>query len=266
MEQLRIVRMKSRVSLVVLLRDGFSASQPSDRKLEVRLANYPRKPVGKPDGTYIFNDLEPGEYRLEIDSTYYFRESRVISVGTGNVIASIPLLPLPSYPYRQSDTLIRAMVTDASGHPARGVSVTATILSEECAAGRLAEDKTVKGASEIAVNGLTAQVGCGDSFVLVGRGAKEGREVVHIRDTVEYQKRFRLASPLEASYSRGSMLLPVYRTRTTERGEMAIAFPGGTTEAYPVALSVGGEGGEKAVMDVTVQQGVTVNLGTWILK
>ncbi|MEF3312938.1 hypothetical protein PV433_29045 [Paenibacillus sp. GYB004] len=266
MEQLRIVRMKSRVSLVVLLRDSFLAAPPSDRKLEVRLANYPRRPVGKPDGTYIFNDLEPGEYELEIDSSYYFRETRLISVGTGNVIVQLPLLPLPSYPYRPSVTLIRAMVTDASGNPVRGALVTAALSSEECVVGRLAEEQTPEGAAEIAVSGLSVPAGCGDTFVLVGRGAKETRETVRILDTIEYQKRFRLERPLEAAYSRGSMLLPVYRTRTTERGEIAVAFPGSAVEAYPASLSVRAQDGEPAVMDVTVRQGVTVSLGTWVLK
>lgn len=264
MEQLRIVRMKSKVSLVVWLRDSFRSGPPVDRELTVRLDGYPRKPIGKPDGTYIFNDLEPGAYRLEIGSTYYFRESRYVSVGSANEIVHIPLLPIPSYPYGHDDTLIRGMLVDSSGSPVPDADITAVVASEECARARLADDKTPEGAAEIAVAFASGDLQAGDMLQLVGRGAKEVREIVTIAETLEYRKRLRLESPLASAFSRGSLLLPVYRTRTTAKGEMAIAFPGGAASLFRVELR-SGDGVSGRVMELDVAEGRTTNAGKWIV-
>jgi hypothetical protein len=264
MEQLRVVRMKSRVSLVIALRDGYVSGPPSDRNMEVRLVQYPRKPIGKPDGTYIFVDLDPGTYRLDISSTYYFRETRDISVGSSNRVIHIPLIPIPSYPYKPNDTLVRAIVAEASGAPLRHAGVTATLLSDDCVKGRISEDKTVKGSDEITVASLTGKIEIGDRFLLVGRGSKEGREIVCIREVLEHQKRFRLESVLTSSYSRGSLLYPIYATKTTERGELAIAFPGGKSSSFKAELRIEREPGVTiAAQEITVAEGQTVNLGTW---
>lgn len=264
MEQLRVVRMKSRVSLVIALRDGYVSGPPSDRNVEVRLEHYPRKPIGKPDGTYIFVDLEPGTYRLDIGSTYYFRETRDISVGSSDRVIHIPLIPIPSYPYKPNDTLVRAMVAEASGTPVRHVAVTAILLSDDCVKGRISEDKTAKGSDEITVASLTGKIEIGDRFLLVGRGSKEGRETVRIREVLERQKRFRLESVLTSAYSRGSLLYPIYSAMTTERGELAVAFPGGKSNSFKAELRIEREPGATiASKEIAVAEGQTVNLGTW---
>lgn len=266
MEQLRIVRMKTRVSLVVALRDSYASGPPSDRDLQVRIAGYPRKPIGKPDGTYIFVDLEPGTYRLEIDSVSYFREWRDVTIGPANSIVHIPLLPVPSYPFESRETLVRAMVADAAGQPVRGALATATATSEECVKGRVAEDKVVKGSDAITLASLTGNIRHGDRLLLVGRGAGKAREEIRIADVLEYQKRFRLESGLSSAYPRGSLLFPVFASRTTERGELAIAFPGGKAKTFRVELRIEGDSGQtSAVREIAVEEGNTVNLGTWIV-
>lgn len=264
MDTLRIIRVKSRVSLVVALRDGYASGAPFDRDIEVRLADYPRKPIAKPDGTYIFIDLEPGTYRLNITSAYYFRETRDISVGGSNAIVHIPLMPLPSYPYGANATLIRAMVARAPGVPLGAAVVTAAVLSEDGARGRLSEDKTAKGSDEITVASLTGPVEIGDMFVLAGRGPKGGREPIRVGAVLERQKRFRLEAGLSAAYTRGSLLLPLYMSRTTGRGELAVAFPGMRAKSFRTELRLEGEAGEAiASQQLSVEDGGTVNLGTW---
>jgi hypothetical protein len=267
MNQLRIVRMKTRVSLVVRLRDGYTSGPPADRSLDVRLAGYPRKPVGKHDGTYIFNDLEPGTYRLEIASTYYFRESIDVSVGSANVIVHIPLVPLPSYPFQPNATLIRAVAVDRSGRPVADAVATATMLSEECAVGWLADEKTAKGSDEIAVAAAVGPFGVGDRFRIGGRTDKEGGEAIRLREIVEHRKRFRLETPLSSTNSRGAKLYPVCVTRTTDRGELAVALPPGKAGVYKVELKLeaGSRGLKAQVREIEAAEGQTVNLGTWIV-
>ncbi|PYI55188.1 hypothetical protein [Paenibacillus flagellatus] len=267
MEQLRIVRMRTRVSLVVWLRDGFGSGPPTDRNIEVRLLGFPRKPIGKPDGTYVFNDLEPGDYKLAVASTYYFRETLDVSVGNANEIVHFPLVPLPSYPFRPNDTLVRAMVTDSAGRPIGGAEATATPLSEECAVGRVADEKAGKGSDEISIASLIGRIDPRDALELAGRAAKQGRERVVVSGAIEHRKRFRLDIPLSSAYARGSLVYPVYRARTTERGELAVAIAGGRTSAYPLRISLdipGGEG-KTAAKEIVVTEGATTNIGTWIV-
>lgn len=263
MELQRIVRIKTRVALVAALRDSFSSGPPFDRDISVRLDGFPRRPIGKPDGTYVFTDLEPGTYRLEIASTYYFRETRIVSVGTANTIVPISLAPVPSYPYPPSGTLLRAMTADRAGRPVQHAFVTAAMVSEPCAAGRISEDGAKEESDEIAVSSPVGPIGSGDRFMLVERGSGERREMVRIREVLEYRKRFRLENGLSFSYSRGSLLYPVVATRTTERGELAIAFPPGKTRTFAIELRLERATGEASVRDVTVEEGTTVNMGTW---
>ncbi|MDF2726208.1 MAG: hypothetical protein K0Q59_5886 [Paenibacillus sp.] len=267
MESIRLVRVATRVSLVVALRDGFTLGAPSDKTLEVRLEGYLRRPVAKADGTYIFNDLTSGTYRLHIDATYYFRETLEVSVGIGaqHVLLPVTLLPTPSYPYTNGDTLIRAMLVERTGSPVSGARVTATILSDDNAKGRLADD-AAKGSDTIVAASLIGRLDQGDRLLLLGRGSKEGRESAVIAEVVEYQRKFKLEKPLDSSYPRGSMLLPVYRSRTTERGELAIAIPGGRAKTFMVELRIEpASGGPEAVDQFVAEEGGTVNIGSWIL-
>ncbi|GAA3405728.1 hypothetical protein ACFFNY_29855 [Paenibacillus hodogayensis] len=266
MEQLRIVRMKTRVTLVVIVRDAYASGPPFDRSMEVRLAGYPRKPVGKMDGTYIFSDLEPGEYRLEIDSSYYFREIRDVSVGTENRIVHVPLLPLPSYPFEPNGTLVRAMIVQSSGAPLVRAFAAAVVSSEECVKGRLSDGADGEGSDVIAVTAPVGTIQPEDRLLLVGRGEDGRRDVVHIREVLEYQKRFRLRSGLSSAYERGSRLFPIFVSRTTERGELALAFPGIGVRSFRAELRIGNGPDETLAMrTIEVKEGGTVNLGTWMV-
>ncbi|MDR6553381.1 carboxypeptidase-like regulatory domain-containing protein [Paenibacillus qinlingensis] len=265
MDQIRISQLRSRVSLVVCVIDALSSGAPLGNKTTVHLEGSRSKAIRKSNGSYIFNDLSPGEYRLSVQSEYYFQEQTNITVGTHNFIEVVQLKPLPSYPFSQGAGLIRVMLQNAAGAPICDAHLQSTVLTEDCARARLMVDQADKGAMEMTLGSFTGGIVAGDVYLLRGRGSQASEEVIRISEVLEHQKRFRLLNPLTQSYSRGAMLLPVQETRSTERGEVAIAFRGNRIPTFQTDLVITyGAGGKHShsIQDLAVAEGTTTNLGT----
>ncbi|NOV01628.1 DUF2012 domain-containing protein [Paenibacillus planticolens] len=262
MEHLRVAQLKTRVSLVVCVIDAITSQAPLGNTTAVSLEGTRSKAISKSNGSYIFNDLPPGEYRLIVQSEYYFQEQTLITVGNDNFIEVVQLKPLPSYPFSQGVGLIRLMLQDAAGVPVRNAELKATLLTEECARARVMTDQLDKGAEEITLGAFTGVVTAGDAYMLRGRGAKAAEELIRIAEVVEHQKRFRLAKKLTKAFTRGSLLLPVQETRSTERGEAVVAFRGGRISAFQTELVIThGSNKPYVTQEVFVSEGTTANLG-----
>ncbi|MDU0202749.1 DUF2012 domain-containing protein [Paenibacillus sp. PFR10] len=262
MEHIRVSRLKTRVSLVVCVIDGMTSQTPlGNNTTTVFLEGTRSKAISKSNGSYIFNDLPPGEYRLVVSSEHYFQEQTLITIGTDNLIEVVQLKPLPSYPFSQGAGLIRAMLQDADGAPERNASLQATILTEECARARVMAEQLDKGAEEITLGAFTGVISAGDTYILRGRGAKAAEEIIQIAEVVEHQKRFRLKKKLTKAFARGSLLLPVQETRVTERGEAVIAFRGNRVSAFQTALVITYGSNKHLTKEVLVTEGTTANLG-----
>lgn len=266
MDFVRIVRLHTRAALIVQLRDAASGGPPVDPMPAVRLAGVPKLPYPKPGGLFVFGDLDPGDYQLEIDSLYYFRIVNTVSVAAdSNVIVPVTLTPLPSYPFRAGDTLLRMIVREADGSPCAGAKVTAAVLSEEASAYRLAQDEAAAGDMELAVSPGTAQLGPGDRFTLKARGASIGETVeVTAADTF---KSLSLASPLLHTYPRGSLLLPVFATASTDRGEAVVICRGCRSKTFQLSLALSSKDGRlNSAHNIAMTDGQTLELGTITLE
>lgn len=264
MESLRLVRMRSRVSLVVVLRDCSAFAPPFVQGMEVRLDGHPARPAAKPDGSYIFSDLEPGVYRLQVASTYYFPEERDILVDKANLVIHMPLVPVPSFPYKPGLALIRAKVVRNSGDPVSGAVVHAFVQSEHGARGRIIDEQAREETDEITVSLLIGSIGSGDQFMLIDKNGDGER--VRISEEREYRRRYGLLSPLGRTYPRGTLLLPICVGKTTDRGELAIAISTGRSRTVDVELRLQADSGQtESVRRVAAVESDTVNLGTWSL-
>lgn len=264
MESLRLVRMRSRVSLVVMLRDCSAFAPPFVQGMEVRLDGFPARPVAKPDGSYIFSDLEPGVYRLQINSSYYFPEERAVLVDKDNLVIHIPLIPVPSFPYKPGLALIRAKVVRNSGDPVPGAVVHASVQSEHGARGRMIDEQAREEADEITVSLLMGSIGSGDLFMLVDKNGDGER--VCISGEREYRRRYGLLTPLKRAYPRGTLLFPICVGKTTDKGELAIAISTGRSRMVDVELRLQADDGRaESVRRVAAVESDTVNLGTWSL-
>ncbi|RAV20504.1 hypothetical protein [Paenibacillus contaminans] len=260
MELQRIVKIRSGFSLAVRLIDSFTGGAPLGGGTEVALMGTLRKPVRKEGGLFVFTDIAEGDYTLLVTSDIYFGVTVQISSGSSGSIHILPLKPLPQYPFPSGVTLIRACLRDELNRPLAGVQVTASLLSEDCCRARLAEEAADKGKDEIAVGNLSAPIHPGDIFLLQGVNAK-GTELCEIASELKTQGRFKLVTPLGSSHKRGAMLLPVFRTRSDERGEVAVAFPSGRVKAFEAELRI--EAGKRHdVRKLQLLEGTELNLGT----
>lgn len=267
MEFVRIVRLHTRVSLIVQLRDAAAGGPPVGPVPAVRLAGVPKQPYAKPDGSFVFSDLNPGDYRLEIDSFYYFRIDQAVSVAAGqiHVVVPIVLTPLPSYPFRAGDTLLRMIIKDASGRPSEGASVTAAVLSEEASPFRLAQDEAATGSMELSVSPGTVRIGPGDRFTLKARGASSG-ETVEAAASDTY-KNITLTAPLRHTYPRGSLLLPVFTSAANDRGEAVVFCHGCRSKTFQAELALSSKDGRlSSARTVTMTEGQTLELGPITLE
>ncbi|MZQ83968.1 hypothetical protein GQF01_17790 [Paenibacillus sp. 5J-6] len=261
MEHIRVSHLKTRVSLVVCVIDAMTSQTPLGNTTAVFLEGARSKAIHKSNGSYIFNDLPPGEYRILVSNEHYFHEQTLITIGTDNFIEVVQLKPLPSYPFSQSAGLIRAMLQDAAGAPVLHASLQAAILTEECARARVMADQLDKGAEEITLGAFTGVISAGDTYILRGRGAKAAEEQIQIAEVIEHQKRFRLKKKLTKAFARGSLLLPVQETRVTERGEAVIAFRGNRISAFQTELVITYGSNKQLKKEVLVAEGTTTNLG-----
>jgi hypothetical protein len=131
-------------SLVIELIDGFTGNQPIG-KVRIEFENDKeirpkKKPVITPSGLYCFNNIQPGNYTLLINSDYYFHEKRkdiLIESDEDEAVATKPkkemftLIPNSNYPFPEGMPLFIGKVRSNEG-PIPGVSVEADILDFVC--------------------------------------------------------------------------------------------------------------------------------------
>lgn len=265
---IRVAQLKSRVSLVVGLHSAAAADSSYFGGVSAWLEGIPAKPVQKADGFFVFGDLQEGAYRLHIASEHYFPEQRDVMIASVGTIVHVRLLPLPSYPFRPADTLLRLSVQDKQGRPVDNAGITAVITEEDAVRARLTGEKQEMGSHEITVGALSGSIRIGDRYLIRSRSAKPFEETVEIAGVIDFGKRFQLAGPLQHTYSRGAYLLPVVQTRTTARGEAVLAFPGIGLKQFTAQLSLHREAPvqEPAVLrEVVLEEGGTVHSGSIIL-
>jgi hypothetical protein len=109
----------TRLSLAVYLQDKFSRAGTVGRT-EVQIQGLKKRPVQNPSLYYLFLDLPPGDYSLQVRSDYYFdRDVGPVTIGTQGLKDPlvIELLPLPSYPFPPGETLVRGILKDSSQNP-----------------------------------------------------------------------------------------------------------------------------------------------------
>ncbi|MBO9606504.1 MAG: hypothetical protein J7639_11155 [Paenibacillaceae bacterium] len=260
METVRLVKLRNRLSLAVRVLDAHTSEAPRQTGAIVALEGIAAKPVRKDDGWYLFTDLTEGAYRLNVTIPDYFPEQLDIRVNDAHSIVYVPLKAKPSFPFRENDTLIRVMFRDGEERPVAGLALTATVTTESCAKARLMPEQTEAGARELTVGQLAGAMLPGEGYLIqsrTGEGAAERCEIAEAEG-----RTVKLKTPLVRPHARGSLLLPVLRTFSSERGEAVIAFPGHRTKAFDVRLQIEGAGGRTIEQEVTMREGATVNLGT----
>lgn len=263
MEHYYNLKISTRVSLVVCTVDDYTAGLRSGGNISVLLKEYPRKkPVRKPGGYYVFTDLPGDSYSVLVRSDVYLEEELFIKPGEidpNNPRAYIILKPCSHYPFPEGATLIRASLRDADGRVSRDAVVKASMLSENCARARLSGEKAGKGEKAIFLTNIAGGMSAGDFYLLKDKA--DGRqEYCRIAALEADTRRCRLYEPLQFSYSRGALLLPVFETRPDERGEVVICFREPCPDNFKVKLQFN-HGKNLFEKELDIEGGKTTVLG-----
>jgi hypothetical protein len=224
MEYASKIKLGMEVSFVVCATDGFTGRNAAGGIMDVFVRNVPVKPVRKHDGYYVFTRLPGGQYEIVVESDRYFNESIIVSTGeleNKERTVFVPLMPRPSYNFPGGTTLIRSTLVDKKSRPAVNADVKAVVLSEDCAWARLSREGARQGNSSISLVDICGLIAAGDSFMIKD---KANTELCRISKIDENIRSFGLKQPLEYSYERGALLLPVVYSKANENGEIAVYF------------------------------------------
>jgi hypothetical protein len=107
----------SDLSLAVWLSDAYTQDKPLGR-FNVNIQQGNIKPIINISGFYLFNNLPPATYTVDIASEWYFPLQHTVDTSTldpKDPAINLELIPNPSYPFGTYATLARAIVESANG-------------------------------------------------------------------------------------------------------------------------------------------------------
>jgi hypothetical protein len=110
-------RITTKVSFAVALTDEYT-DRPPIGSTRVFIKEQEIRAVKNHSGYFVFLNLSMGEYKVRVESEYYFGEEVIVKTSNLeplNPIVSVTLKPMPFYPFASGATLIRGMVQDSEG-------------------------------------------------------------------------------------------------------------------------------------------------------
>lgn len=263
LSQIRSVSI-TRCSLVVSPIDVWTRRLPAPSALIVTLEGVHKKPIRKPDGTYLFLDLSPGNYTLTVTSPAFIPFKQTIetaSLPKLNPVVTVPLLPGPGYAYPAASTALAFPLCDASGSPCAGAIVWAFASEDAAARGRVAQDSLLAGAETVIIGLLQGQTVAGESLLLRGQG---NEELVRVAEVLPGGG-LRFEQPVKESYRRGASLLPAVQTRSGHNGIVILPFRGTLPRTFAVKAFAKSERGSAAA-ELTARAGEVITAQALILQ
>lgn len=236
------LNIRTSISLVICAVDDYTSRPRSGGNIAVSLRDHPRKrPVRKPGGYYIFTDLNCEKYSISVRSDVYMDLDLDLpseKIDPGNPISYVILRPASHYPFPGGATLIRASLRDMAGQGIPGAPVRAVMVSDSCARARLSADMADNGRDSICLANVRGGIVVGDEYLIRDKDDKNA-EYCRIAGITETTKCYRLEEALKLSYPRGALVLPVYNTRSDERGEVVVYFREPCPDHFIVKLQFG---------------------------
>lgn len=115
------------LAVAVDLRDGVAGGRPTGSP-SVSLADRPETFTRTPSGYHVLSDLpaDVGEVTVVVDDCdAHLTERRTVDLdGDRSTPETVELLPSPAYPFGSGATVVRGFVSDESGAPIAGATVT----------------------------------------------------------------------------------------------------------------------------------------------
>ncbi|PWK11520.1 hypothetical protein [Tumebacillus permanentifrigoris] len=241
--------------LVVHLVDSLTYGPPgAGTDVVVHVEGTVKAPLRKPNGMVVFTDTPAGVRRVTIRTGRYHPVTFDVTpeaLDPTYPVVLVPLVPLPSYPFPDGVTLLRASVRDPDGRPLAGVPVRAVVITEACAKARLAQDSS-EGAQELALARVAGRLMPGERLWLPG----ESCVVYEVGST---NRAIHITAPLQNSFPRQTQLLPCVETQSDERGEVVIPFGNCRSAAFDVQVQLLSD--DMLSKEVRMEEGKMTNLG-----
>jgi hypothetical protein len=118
-------KITTKVSFAVALKDEYT-DKPPIGSTRVFIKEQERRAIKNRSGYYVFLNLSEGEYKVQVESEYYFRKEAIVkpsNLEPLNPVVSVILTPKPFYPFASGTTLIRGMVQDSAGNSISGAEL-----------------------------------------------------------------------------------------------------------------------------------------------
>ncbi len=118
-------KIATKMSFAVALTDEYTGRRPID-SARVSIKGHDTGAIRNRSGYYVFLNLSDREYRVQVESEYYFREEIIVKppdLEPQNPVVSVTLKPMPSYPFGSGATLIRGMVQGSDGASISGAEL-----------------------------------------------------------------------------------------------------------------------------------------------
>lgn len=254
------LKLGRKVSLVIWLIDQYSSLGCSE-EVNVYLNGQPAVFQRKAGGYLVFTDLEADDYKILIDSPYYFPEEFTIklsSLNTAEPLVYVPLKPAPSYRFNPGSTLLRASILSEDGSPVIA-AIKAALTDDNCARAKLGRQGAKAGAKELGLIDLTGRMAPGDLLLIRPPEGVSG-EICEISTMGTGDGTYALKQPLSADHNRGELLMPVFMSRSDSRGEAIIPIRQLRQKECQLQLAVS-VGNTSQLVEVTLKIGETYHLG-----
>ncbi|KEO82555.1 hypothetical protein [Tumebacillus flagellatus] len=246
--------------LVIHLVDAVTYGPPGLASgVRVEVEGVLKKPLRKPNGMWVFTEVPPGSRRVTVKGGSYHGQTFTVTpeaLDPKYPVVIAPLSPLPSYPFPDGTTLIRASVQEPGGRRLSGVPVRARVVTAACARARLAKEAG-EGAQELSLARVAGRLQAGERLWLPG-------ESLVISDVGDDNRSLRLQQPLANAYKKQALLLPCAETASDERGEVVLWFGNCRSASFDVEIEV--LQGTSERKEVRVEEGRTTQVGFIVIE
>ncbi|MFX3632985.1 MAG: hypothetical protein ACE3L7_04575 [Candidatus Pristimantibacillus sp.] len=227
----------TRCSLVVTLVDVWTRKKPSAQDIQVSLAEYSSPPIRKPDGSFLFLDLQLQTCHLKIVSNIYMPQLIPIELHKLDPLSPvivIPLLPSSSYSNPPGSTGIKFRLINSYGDPLPQALIQAYASEDSAYRGRISQETTSSDNQTLKIGSLQGKIFAGEVFLLRDKSKEEFIRIA----AVTADDRVRLEQPITSIYNRGAVVLPAVMTYSARDGTVILPFRGMLPPLFEVRVNV----------------------------
>lgn len=211
---------RRRVSVALLVRDGFTGLPlTSGAEMLCDLDQQMVRPVFKEGGYLVLTDLPNGVHTLTLRRRGFLPEVLTLTIRDGEFLEeTVSLRPGPDYPFRTEPVRLRVSLESGSS-PLREEDLWIGVTGP--AQLKLAQNKDEPRGTRVRLfcKGNPSGLPVPGWFLLAD---KTGAELVHLR--VLNGEAGELDVPMAHVHSRGIELIPMWRYRSDEKGEVHVLF------------------------------------------